>query len=127
MMSDSDPSPGLTPDDLLGDPRTNANERHDRKRARDMATMVALLGLVLVGAGLMSILALVLNQLLVFAILAVIVLGGFYLLLHYLVWGRRLDRQLTSEAKSPQFGADPPARTPSLSDSVDSTESNELS
>ena len=127
-MSDSDPSPGLTPDDLLGDPRTNADERHDRKRARDMATMVALLGLVLVGAGLMSILALVLNQLLVFAILAVIVLGGFYLLLHYLVWGRRLDRQLlTSDASSPQFETDPPARTPSLSDSVGSADSNDLS
>lgn len=107
MSDDEFPVP-LTPEDLLGDPLESAPVGPDEKRARDMATMAALLGLVLVAGGLMAILALVLNQLLVFAILGVIVLGGFYLSVHYFVWGRRLDRQIASESKPPSTPVDPP-------------------
>jgi|TARA_B100000809_G_scaffold255851_1_gene294985 hypothetical protein len=99
-MSDDELSQPLTPDDLLGDPLDSGPMGPEEQRARDMATMAALMGLVLVAGGLMAILALVLNQLLVFAILAMIVLGGFYLGVHYFVWGRRLDRQIASESKA---------------------------
>jgi len=117
-MSDDDLTQPLTPDDLLGDPLESPPGGPDDKRARDMATLAALMGLVLVAAGLMAILALVLNQLLVFAILAVIVLGGFYLAVHYFVWGRRLDRQIASEPKAaptlPKSVSQPPPVDPAV-------------
>jgi len=120
-MSDDELPQPMTPDDLLGDPLESAPMGPDEKRARDMATMAALLGLVLVAGGLMAILALVLNQLLVFAILAVIVLGGLYLGVHYFVWGRRLDRQIASESQPaatlPESASQPP--TPPVESAVD--------
>tara|TARA_B100000029_G_scaffold504308_1_gene582942 strand:- start:672 stop:1037 length:366 start_codon:yes stop_codon:yes gene_type:complete len=91
----------LTPDLLLGDGDQLPAGDRSAKRARDMATMAALLGLMLVAGVLLAILALVLNQLLVFAIVAVVVLGGFYLSFHYLVWGRRLDRQIAESRDGP--------------------------
>ena len=93
-MSEGQSPDRLTPEDLLPPPEATGPVGPREKRARDMATMVALLGLVLVAGGLMAILALVFNQLLIFAFLAAIVLGGGYLSFHYVVWGRRLDRQL---------------------------------
>jgi len=99
-MSDDHSPHRLTPDELLGEPVEAGPVGPDEKRARDMATMVALIGLVLVAGGLMAILALVLNQLLVFAILSAVVLGGLYFAFHYIVWGRRLSRQIAAEVKS---------------------------
>jgi len=93
-MSEGQSPDRLTPEDLLPPPEATGPVGPREKRARDMATMVALLGLVLVAGGLMAILALVFNQLLIFAFLAAIVLGRGYLSFHYVVWGRRLDRQL---------------------------------
>ena len=104
-------SPGrLTPEDLLPEsepePEASGPVGPREKRARDMATMMALMGLVLAAAGLMAILALVFNQLLVFAFLAAVALGGGYLSFHYVVWGRRLDRQLASRFDPPRFPLD---------------------
>ena len=118
MSDDRSPQP-LTPDDLLGEPVETGPVGPDEKRARDMATMVALMGLVLVAGGLMAILALVLNQLLVFAILAAIVLGGLYFAFHYLVWGRKLDRQLAAEGKPPGPSREPLPQPPLPTDPVD--------
>ena len=75
-MSEGQSPDRLTPEDLLPPPEAAGPVGPREKRARDMATMVALLGLVLVAGGLMAILALVFNQLLIFAFLAAIVLGG---------------------------------------------------
>ena len=75
-MSEGQSPDRLTPEDLLPPPEATGPVGPREKRARDMATMVALLGLVLVAGGLMAILALVFNQLLIFAFLAAIVLGG---------------------------------------------------
>ena len=101
-MSEGQSPDRLTPEDLLPPPEAAGPVRPREKRARDMATMVALLGLVLVAGGLMAILALVFNQLLIFAFLAAIVLGGGYLSFHYVVWGRRLDRQLAMRSDPPR-------------------------
>ncbi len=101
-MSEGQSPDRLTPEDLLPPPEAAGPVGPREKRARDMATMVALLGLVLVAGGLMAILALVFNQLLIFAFLAAIVLGGGYLSFHYVVWGRRLDRQLAMRSDPPR-------------------------
>ena len=101
-MSEGQSPDRLTPEDLLPPPEATGPVGPREKRARDMATMVALLGLVLVAGGLMAILALVFNQLLIFAFLAAIVLGGGYLSFHYVVWGRRLDRQLAMRSDPPR-------------------------
>ena len=77
-MPDDQSPQRLTPDELLGDPAGTEPTGPVEKRARDMATGVALVGLGLVAAGLMAILALVLNQLLIFAILAAGVLGDTF-------------------------------------------------
>ena len=74
-MSEGQSPDRLTPEDLLPPPEATGPVGPREKRARDMATMVALLGLVLVAGGLMAILALVFNQLLIFAFLAAIVLA----------------------------------------------------
>ena len=87
-MSEEQSPSRLTPEDLLPEPEASGPAGPREKRARDMATMIALMGLVLAAAGLMAILALVFNQLLVFAFLAAVVLGGGYLSFHYVVWGR---------------------------------------
>jgi len=100
-MTDDQSLQRLTPDELLGDPAGTEPTGPVEKRARDMATGVALVGLGLVAAGLMAILALVLNQLLIFAILAAGVLGGLYFSFHYVVWGRRLNRQLAGTDDEP--------------------------
>ena len=100
-MTDDQSLQRLTPDELLGDPAGTEPTGPVEKRARDMATGVALVGLGLVAAGLMAILALVLNQLLIFAILAAGVLGGLYFSFHYVVWGRRLNRQLAGNNDEP--------------------------
>ena len=118
-MSDDQSPRHLTPDDLLGEPVETGPMGPDEKRARDMATMVALIGLVLVAGGLMAILALVLNQLLVFAILAAIVLGGLYFAFHYVVWGRRLDRQLAAGGKPPGSPREPLPQPPLPTDALD--------
>lgn len=105
-MSEEQSPSRLTPEDLLPEPEASGPAGPREKRARDMATMIALMGLVLAAAGLMAILALVFNQLLVFAFLAAVVLGGGYLSFHYVVWGRRLDRQLASRFDPPRFPFD---------------------
>lgn len=106
MMSEEQSPARLTPEDLLPAAESTGPVGPREKRARDMATMVALMGLVLVAGGLMAILALVFNQLLVFAFLAAIVLGGGYLSFHYVVWGRRLDRQLAARPDPPSGPVD---------------------
>ena len=68
--------------------------------------------MVLVAGGLMAILALVFNQLLIFAFLAAIVLGGGYLSFHYVVWGRRLDRQLAMRSDPPRGPLDTAPQVP---------------
>ena len=112
MMSEEQSPARLTPEDLLPTVESTGPVGPREKRARDMATMVALMGLVLVAGGLMAILALVFNQLLIFAFLAAIVLGGGYLSFHYVVWGRRLDRQLATRPDPPSGPLDASPQPP---------------
>jgi hypothetical protein len=112
MMSEEQSPARLTPEDLLPAVESTGPVGPREKRARDMATMVALMGLVLVAGGLMAILALVFNQLLIFAFLAAIVLGGGYLSFHYVVWGRRLDRQLATRPDPPSSPLDSSPQPP---------------
>ena len=72
--------------------------RQRDKRSRDVATLVALVGLVLVAFGLLALLALVLQQVFVFAIGMFVVIFGLYLGFHYVVWGRGLGQRAQQQA-----------------------------
>ncbi|MBQ18149.1 MAG: hypothetical protein CMJ65_13610 [Planctomycetaceae bacterium] len=91
------------------------SRQHD-KRARDVATLVALAGLVLLACGLLALLALVLQQLFVLAIVVFVVAFGLYLGLHYVLWGRGLSQRIQEHPDSSRPDVEPAPETLPVAD-----------
>lgn len=95
-----------SPDDWPEDQWGQEEPPRDQ-RSKDTATVVALLGLLLAGAGLMALFSLVLHQLMIVAIFVLVIGFVGYIGLHYLVWGRLLSQRRPQDQPPEEEGPDP--------------------